>query len=234
MLLWMAGDADPDWQVWHAEYDVPGSRLERRLRVVQALLDQALSQSSPGQIQLMSACAGEGRDVLGVLPDHPRRPDVSALLVEADPDIAASTASRAQELGLDVTVSVGDAGQAGAYAAMVPADVALFCGVFGNITAEDVAGTIRKLPTLLAPGARVLWTRGRDQADDLTGEIRQWLGTAGFVEEAFVAPKDEGYLAGRSSFTVGMHRLAGELLPYDPGIRLFEFIGYRRVRRLSS
>jgi hypothetical protein len=30
-------------------------------------------------------CAGQGHDVLGALPDHPRRGDVTARLVELDP-----------------------------------------------------------------------------------------------------------------------------------------------------
>jgi len=34
---------------------------------------------------LVSLCAGQGHEVIGVLPDHPRRDDVRAVLVESDP-----------------------------------------------------------------------------------------------------------------------------------------------------
>src|SRR5581483_9105575 len=187
----------PDWSQWHAEYDVVGSRLERRLGVVKELLTEAITKAPNRPLRLLSACAGEGRDVLGVLSDHPRSPDVTAFLVEADPHIAAGTARRARALGLgSVNVAVDDAGRAEAYRSAVPADIALFCGVFGNITAADVARTIRALPGLLAPGARVLWTRGRDQANDPTPAIRAWFEAAAFTEEAFVAPEDDAYRRG--------------------------------------
>jgi len=231
MLDRVGEDDEVNWRAWHAEYDQAGSRLERRLAVVNELLRVALSSGRPGPLRLLSACAGEGRDVLGVLPEHPRGGEVTALLVEADPNIAAGTAELARRLGLEIAVQVGDAGVAGSYATVVPVDVALFCGVFGNITPDDVAMTVSKMATLLAPGARVIWTRGRDQADDPTGAIRTWFGEAGFVEEAFVAPEDDVFRSGRSSFSVGMHRLVAPPAHYEPDLRLFDFIGYRRVRR---
>ena len=222
----------PDWTRWHAEYDIAGSRLTRRLEVVRRLLAEALSKAAPGPLRIFSACAGEGRDVLGVLPDHPRGGDVTAVLVEADPDIASRAAQTARSLGLNsVTVVVGDAGAAAAYEQIAPVDIALFCGVFGNITASDVGRTILELPTLLAAGARVLWTRGRDRMEDPTARIRRWFLTAGFSEEAFVAPEDDDFRQGKPSFTVGMNRLEATPQPFDPAARFFDFIGYRRVRR---
>jgi hypothetical protein len=222
----------PDWTLWHGEYDVAGSRLQRRLLVVRQLLDDALSKAPPGPLRLLSACAGEGRDILDVLAGHSRSEDVTALLVEADPGIAVGTAERAGASGLDsVRVVVADAGATLSYQSIVPADIALFCGVFGNITAADVARTILELRTLLAPEARVLWTRGRDKANDFTPRIRRWFFSAGFAEEAFVAPEDDAYQRGQPSFTVGMNRLEEEPLDFDPGAKLFEFIGYRSVRR---
>jgi nitronate monooxygenase len=213
-----------DWTAWHVEYDQPGSRLARRLRVVQDLLATALDRAAPGPVRLLSACAGEGRDVLGVLPRHRRGGEVRALLVEADPDIAARAAAGAEAAGLGrVTVAVADAGRAVSYAPIVPAEVLLFCGVFGNISPGDICRTILELPSLAAPGARVIWTRGRDRNDDPTGVIRRWFDRAGFVEEAFVAPEDEAWRAGRDSFSVGLHRLAAAPGEFDPGARLFSF-----------
>jgi hypothetical protein len=210
-----------DWTAWHAEYDEPGSRLSRRLAAVQELLTTALDRAAPGPLRLLSACAGEARDVLGVVPGHRRRDDVSGLLVEADAAIAARSRSRLRSAGLDqVDVVVGDAGKADVYASIVPADVLLFCGVFGNITPGDICRTIEALPALAGTEARVIWTRGRDAEHDETATIRRWFARAGFAEEAFVAPKDEGW---SGSFSVGLHRLAVEPGAFDPLATLFSF-----------
>lgn len=222
-----APEADrPSWSAWHAEYDEPGSRLARRLAVVQDLLAVALDRAGPGPVRLLSACAGEGRDVLGVLPGHRRKDEVRALLVEADPDIAARAAAAVTSFGLEgVEVVVDDAGSAAAYASIVPADVLLFCGVFGNISPGDICRILLEIPALAAPGARVIWTRGRDREDDPTATIRTWFARAGYVEEAFVAPEDDAWRAGDSSFSVGLHRMQVSPAGFDSGARLFSFQG---------
>lgn len=213
-----------DWRAWHAEYDQRGSRLDRRLAVVKSMLVRALDQVPPGPIHLLSACAGEGRDVLGVLPDHPRGRDVRALLVEADAVIAQRAAVGAQDLELDqVAVVVADAGQAGSYSKIVPADILLFCGVFGNVVLGDVARTIGEARCLSSVGARLIWTRGRRQGDDRTEIIRRWFSAAGYEEEAFVAPEDELFLAGDTSFSVGLQRLVASPVPFNPNAELFRF-----------
>src|ERR1700685_1401005 len=73
-----------DWVAWHAAYDDPSSGLSARLQCVQSWLSQAIDWAPPGPVRLVSLCAGQARDVIGVLPDHPRRDDVRAVLVEAD------------------------------------------------------------------------------------------------------------------------------------------------------
>jgi hypothetical protein len=40
-------------------------------------------------------CAGEGRDLLEVLADHPRSGDVGGRLVELNPELAGRAAARA-------------------------------------------------------------------------------------------------------------------------------------------
>jgi hypothetical protein len=76
-----------EWVAWHERY-TPGSPLARRLDIVQGLIRSALDASPPGPIHLISMCAGDGRDIFGVLPDHPRQADVHARLVELDPELA--------------------------------------------------------------------------------------------------------------------------------------------------
>jgi hypothetical protein len=208
-----------DWRAWHSEYDVPDSRLARRLAVVQGFVRDALDGYPPGPIRAISICAGEGRDLLGVLADSSRAGDVTARLVELDPELAARAATRAPP-GVDVVC--GDASTTTTYAGAVPADLVLACGIFGNISDDDIHNTVRLLPTLCAPDATVIWTRHR-RAPDLTWEIREWFAAAGFDEVAF-AGSDE-FL-----FGVGAHRLTATPAPFVPAVRLFTFVGYDALR----
>lgn len=110
-----------------------------------------------------------------------------------------------------------DAGNTDAYVGCVPADIVLACGVFGNISNDDIHATVVALPSLCAPGGAVIWTRHREEPD-VTPQVRIWFGSAGFAEEAFGSP--EGTL-----MAVGAHRLIGEVLPFQAGRHLFSFVG---------
>jgi hypothetical protein len=207
-----------DWKDWHAPYDVPGSPLERRLRAVQSLIAAWLDARPDQRLRVVSACAGQGRDLVEVLaarPDDAAR--VAARLVELDPRNAAAARRAVHDAGLrDVEVVVADAGVLGAYDGAVPADLVLMCGVFGNVRDDDVRRTVAALPRLCAPGATVLWTRSR-RAPDLTPAIREWFADAGFAERAFVAPDGD-------EWSVGAHLLtAPPRLLGDPSERMFAF-----------
>lgn len=209
--------AERDWVEWHRPYDNPGSRLHQRLLVVQRMIRRALDATPSGPIRIVSMCAGQGRDVLGVLADHPRRNDVSARLVERDPTNADVARHVVRDLGLDgVEVMAADAGTTDSYAGAVPADLVLACGVFGNITDDDIARTVERLPQLCAEGATVIWTRHR-YAPDLTPAIRGWFDRFGFDEVAFEGPDE--FL-----FGVGANRLRSAPAPLQPGVRLFSFV----------
>ncbi len=194
-----------DWRAWHEPYADPASPLSRRRAVVQALLADALSSLPPGAIALTSACAGDGRDVRGVLAAHHRGGDVTAALVEQDPVLAAAAGAL-----------VGDAGELSTYREIPPADVLLLCGVFGNISDEDVRTTIENASRLCRPGARVVWTRGRREPD-LTPTIRRWWGGAGWRETSFVTG------APTAEWAVGAAYLTRDPLPYEQ-MRLFSFV----------
>ena len=210
--------AQRDWVEWHQDYDDPDSFLSRRLGRVQGHLRAELDRAPVGGIRLISLCAGQGHDVIGVLAGHPRRGDVRARLVELDERNAAAARQAARAAGLDgVEVLQADAGNTDACVGAVPARIVVVCGVFGNITAGDIQATVAALPSLCAPDALVLWTRHRG-APDLTPAIRSWLSEAGFREEAFDVG-DDGFMA------VGAHRLTGEPAALVPGRRLFAFVG---------
>ncbi|HXZ99511.1 MAG TPA: class I SAM-dependent methyltransferase [Candidatus Binatia bacterium] len=205
-----------EWVEWHRGYDSEGS-LSRRLEEVKARLGEALDSSPAGLIRVISICAGDGRDLLGVLGTHPRRDDVSARLVELEPLLARRARERAEQLHLErVEVVCADASTTDAFRGAVPADIVLACGIFGNVTDQDVRRTIELLPELCAPGATVVWTRGRF-VPDLTPAIRSWFAAAAFIELAFV-PIPGG------TASVGVERLSGQPRPYRPGVRLFTFL----------
>jgi hypothetical protein len=222
-----AAEADSHWVRWHAPYDDPTSALSERLRLVQSMLCAALDEIAPGRdpgdpIRIVSICAGQGRDVIDVLAERRGGPEVSALLVELDPGLVAFARQRVAEAGLSDQVRVveGDASLSHWYADDVPADVVLVCGVFGNISAEDIAGTIEVLPGFCRPGAHVIWTRHR-RPPDLTPALRGWFEAAGFTEMGFGAP--DGFVLG-----TGRHRFDGDgsgVVPFDTDRQLFDFVG---------
>lgn len=163
-------------------------------------------------------CAGEGRDLLGVLPKHPRREDVDAVLVEIDPGNAEVARAAAERAGLTrFEVIEGDAAASDVYAQFVPADIILACGIFGNVTNTDLERTVRNLSMLGQPGTAVIWTRHR-QEPDLTPRLRQWFSESGFNELSFDGLENEN----RSG--IGVVRLAGTPVSFEPGFRFFTFV----------
>lgn len=198
-----------DWVDWHGAYDDPTSSLSTRLAVVQGHVRRAVDGGAP---RVLSLCAGDGRDVLGVLARHPAASDVTGRLVELDPRLAA-VARAAAPPGVEVVEA--DAGDTGCAVGAVPADLVLLCGIFGNVPDADVERTVRAAPSLCARGATVVWTRHVDEPG-LTPSIRRWFVEAGFDELAFENPA--GTHAG-----IGASRLVAEPARFVPGVRLFAF-----------
>jgi hypothetical protein len=211
------GDGSSHWWRWHQDYSDPSSALAARLRVVIARTREAINAAPAGPVRLVSACAGQGHDVVGALRDHPRRADVRGRLIELDPANAAAARTALAEAGLsDLDVLEGDAGSSDAFVGAVPADVVLLCGIFGNISDQDIENTVRAASQLCAPGATVLWTRHR-RSPDLTPSIRSWFVECGFEEVAFDSPPEK-------SFAVGTNRLARDPEPLITRTRLFSFL----------
>lgn len=205
-----------DWLAWHEQYANDGP-LNRRLELVRSFIRAALDALPAGEIRVLSMCAGDGRDLLGVLADHPRRRDVTARLVELEPALAERARTEAARLGLSrVDVVAGDAGTSDAYDGIAPVHLALVCGVFGNVTDEDVHTTIVSLPELCTAGAHAIWTRGTFEPD-LTPQIRRWFEEAAFRDLAFERVPETTMAAGHAV-------LEGAPLPFRRGVRLFTFL----------
>ncbi|MGA8679882.1 MAG: SAM-dependent methyltransferase [Acidimicrobiales bacterium] len=213
------GEGARDWVEWHRPYDVPGSSLAVRLGLVQAHITRALDQAPPGAVRIISMCAGQGRDVIGAVGQHPRKADIEARLVELDPANAAIARELADAADLPfVEIVTGDASVSDAYLGAAPAQVVLACGIFGNISEADIRQCVSLLPMLCKHGATVVWTRHR-RPPDLTPAIRAWFEEAGFEEIARDEPADLPYVG------VGAHRWPGEVGVVRRGVGFFQFVG---------
>ncbi len=210
------------WLEWHDKYDQPDSSLARRLAVVRVRIAQALQRRPAGPIRVLSMCAGDGRDLLGVLRTHARSADVSARLVELDAVLAQRARAAAPPR---IEIVCADAGQSDAYEGAVPADLLLCCGVFGNVSDTDIRKTIHAWPMLCAANAAIIWTRGGSEPDRRP-QIRQWIEAGGFQEIAFYgAPEPYG---------VGVARMMVEPAPYRRGVRLFTFRADKQMAKCKK
>lgn len=207
-----------DYQAWHDQYDDRTSSLAQRLRIVQARLRDLLFEAPPGPIRVISMCAGQGRDLIAILPGHGRQSDVTAILVELDPRNVELARAAAAKAGLtQVKVIEGDASISDIYEPFIPADIVLACGIFGNISDLDIENTSRSLSMLCGAGASIIWTRHRREPD-LTQRIRRWLGESGFEELSFDAPENA------TASGIGTARLAAAPAAFKPGFRFFTFV----------
>lgn len=206
-----------DWQRWHAHYDDPESSLSKRLVTVRGAL-QGLLEAASGPVRLLSLCAGDGRDTSPVVAAS--NVPVTGVLVELDPGLA-TRARAGAPAGIEVRTA--DAGTTSSYADAAPVDVLLECGIFGNITDDDIARTITATPSLLRSGGHVIWTRGNNVPHDPTSHegdpaemVRGLFVDAGFQEIAFVSDP--------SGFRVGVARWPGPTGSPQPDTRLFTFV----------
>ena len=207
-----------DWLAWHEAYDDPSSSLARRLTVVRCRLREVLECNLGERQRLLSLCAGDGRDVIPVLAARGAPPSVSAVLIEQHERLSHRATEAAASAGLDtVEVRCADAGDPTSFDDVLPVDVLLLCGVFGNLEHGRVRDVIEIVPHLLAKGGQVIWTRGESNPDRRP-EIRDWCRAAGLAEVCFDGPPER--------FGVGVNKLVSGN-PSAPGRlphRLFSFV----------
>ena len=182
-----------DWAEWHRHYDDPTSGLTRRLAVVKSRLGEALDLTGADKPQVLSLCAGEGRDVVPVLASRRSGRVPAALLVEREPGLAqrardAAAAARLKE----VEVRCADAGDLRSFADFLPVEVLMLCGIFGHLDDVDLKGVVCSVPQLVRGGGTVIWTRGRSDPD-MRPVVRGWFAEAGLPELSFDGdPEDFG------------------------------------------
>jgi hypothetical protein len=99
----------------------------------------------------------------------------------------------------------------------VPAYLVLACGVFGNMTDDDVQRTVGYCTQLCAHGGTVVWTRGR-WPPDLVPQICDWFAARGF-EPLWVSDPAAGWGA-------AAHRFTGTPAPLERGAQMFTFTSY--------
>lgn len=202
-----------DYRDWHKAYDDPDSDLSHRLAAVQRVLREEFDRRGPCRI--LSLCAGDGRDVLGVLAEREDRGQFSGLLVELDPDLAAAATARAVEVGSRVHVVQGDAARPETFASALPADVVLLVGIFGNISDDDIRRTILATQQFCNHGALVLWTRG-DLTESDVDILHGWFDEAHCEHVDLI--REEGL-----HFGLGVERFTGQTQILRRNSNLFTF-----------
>jgi hypothetical protein len=207
-------DGQDEWSGWPDEA-YRSESYQQRLDEVQAHLRECLDLAPPGPVQLVSMCAGDGRDVVGVLRSHPRRQDVQALLVESDGETVTRGAAMSLEAGLgrQVRFEVGDATDFSTYVGHVPCDIMLVCGVWGHVPPDERSSLVAGLGSLVSPGGGVVWTRGVGGGRRRFDEVEQHFAHEEWELARLTTTRDQ-------QWAVATHRRAG---PPQRG-RVFTFV----------
>ena len=190
---------------------------ERPRRHVVDAIAHFLDTAPPGPLTVVSLCAGDATDLAIAVGGHARCGDVIGAAIELDPDWP-SAPPPTSSAGVPLDVRCADAGDIQSYFDLVPADLLMLVGIFGNVSDADIERTVGAVPALCRPGATIIWTRHR-RPPDLTPSIRRWFRQCGCTNLRFDAPDD-------ATWTVGTERL--DSLP-DGGAslaaeRLFTFL----------
>jgi hypothetical protein len=215
-----------DWYKWHDAYDHDPA-LKKRLVLVRNHLSRCLDRSAPGEVRVISVCAGDGRDILRTLVDHKRLADTRVRLVELDPNLVADGKDACQALGLSSHVEfvIGDATDPSSYRAVAPANIVVMCGMLGLVDLPELPNVVRAMQALCRHKGHVVWTRRLDWRDGVRQikVLQELMAKAGFRRAALNVTSFGALLwkAPRASFAVGTHRYDGEPITLPEGGRLF-------------
>ena len=214
---WIARAGRDTWSSWPAKaYTRAG--YQQRLAKVERHLGESLDLAPIGPVRIVSMCAGDGRDVVGVVESHPRRDEVLAWLVELNGHSVAAGIAHARQAGLERSVSFlhADATTFATYRNIAPADVLLLCGVWGHVPLEERASLVRACGMLCKPGGVVIWTRGVRQGTTRFEAIRELFARPTWEEiRATVSPD--------ANWAVATHRYVGPAIALPASGQFFHF-----------
>jgi hypothetical protein len=167
---------------------------------------------------MVSLCAGDGRDVIGVLKSSPRRNDVEAWLVELDRQSVADGVRHISTSGLENTVKFinADATDYATYKNIERCDIALVCGTWGHVPADERTFLIRALASFCKPGGFVIWTRGISKGMSRLDDIQSQFGPSSWQRVRLSFTPEE-------KWAVGTHRYRGPSVEKPPTGRIFNF-----------
>ncbi|MDN5274961.1 MAG: hypothetical protein JWP06_862 [Candidatus Saccharibacteria bacterium] len=208
-----------DWVKWHTHYDATDSSLKQRLALVQDAIRQSLPEKPATEgYTILDICAGDGRDLIEVLETYKYKDSIRGCAIELDSQLANEAKDRARIARLPDNLKIiqGDASSTNTYKDNIPADLVLVCGVFGNISDDDVIKTVQNLPKFCTQGTRVIWTRNR-RAPDHTHMIRALFRDNGFDETGFLSTDDGAY-------GVGVHTFNTSTPDIGDDVTMFSFI----------
>ena len=193
-------------------------RYQQRLAAVQQHLVECLDAAPAGEVRIVSVCAGDGRDLLGVLEMHERRNDVAAWLVEQSLPSVTAGAARADSLGLSGAMSFlhADATIYETYQGIAPADIVLLCGVWGHVPSHERTNVIRALACLCKPGGAVIWSRAVAKGMARLQQIQSLFATSSWEKVAVTITPDK-------SWAVATHRYSGPTVELPPDGQIFHF-----------
>jgi hypothetical protein len=212
------------WRVWN---DWPQEVYQRqsyqqRLAKVQEHFAECLDNAPRGPVRVLSLCAGDGRDVIGVLSSHPRRFDVTAWLVESNWNSVAIGVRHAASAGLEKSVNFlcGDATLNVTYKNIAPAEIVLLCGVWGHVAANQRALLVDGIASLCKFEGAVIWTRGLVPKMSRLLEIQSHFAGLAWNKVRLSTTPDQ-------KWAIATYRYSGPLHQVSNSGRLFRF--QRRV-----
>jgi len=193
-------------------------RYQQRLAAVQAHLFDCLNAAPAGQVRVISVCAGDGRDLLGVLEIHQRRNDVAAWLIEQSAQSVNAGAARASALGLADAVNFlhADATLYATYQGIAPADIVLFCGVWGHVPAHERISVIRALACLCKPDGVVIWSRAIAKGLERLEQIQSLFRAPPWERTALTSTPDK-------TWAIATHRYCGPAADLPSEGQIFRF-----------
>jgi hypothetical protein len=138
--------------------------------------------------------------------------ELDSRLVECGRAAAEST-----ELKEQLEFVNGDATLSSVYEGIVPAELVLVCGVFGNVPETELPRLIQSLGFLCKSEGFMIWTRDlSENGDHRLGLVRELLRDSAFEEVSF-------QITSIGNMGVGTHRYLGQALPLPKDEKLFVF-----------